>query len=173
MPLHTMKPVLDPDGHVVRTRFPTIKFNLLNENAKLPIKATGGAACYDLYSDMDFYFSSSLTSRVVSTGVAVELPPGHVGLVCSRSGLAANQNIFVLNAPGVIDEDYRGELKVILGYLPTNVMGWPSSKEPLVFSAGARIAQLLVLKTTELTVVRSADLSTTERGDGGLGSTGV
>jgi dUTPase len=104
MSLHTMKPVYDPDGHRVTSDLPQVKFSLLHENAKLPTKATGGAACYDIYSDHDIYFNSSLTSRIVHTGVAIELPRQHVGLVCSRSGLAAQQGIFVLNAPGIIDE---------------------------------------------------------------------
>lgn len=172
MSLHSMKPICDPDGHPVPSALPTVKFALLHDRARLPIKSTGGAACYDLYTDHDFYFSSALTSRIVHTGVAIELPRNHVGLVCSRSGLAAQQGVFVLNAPGIIDEDYRGEIKIILAYLPGNVMGWPSG-EPICFKAGDRIAQLLILRTADLAVVRSTEFTPTDRGTNGFGSTGL
>jgi dUTP pyrophosphatase len=99
------------------------------------------------------------------------LPPGYVGLVCSRSGLASKYGIFVLNAPGVIDEDYRGELKVILGRLPYTPQ-WPSESYTLV-EPGMRIAQLMIMPVTHLPVEEVTDLTTTARGEGGLGSTGV
>ena len=94
-----------------------------------------------------------------------------VGLICSRSGLAAKEGIFVVNAPGVIDEDYRGELKISLGRLPFTPQ-WPSETIFLIDS-GMRIAQLMILPLPQRTVEEVTDLTTTERGDGGFGSTGA
>jgi dUTP pyrophosphatase len=94
-----------------------------------------------------------------------------VGLVCSRSGLAAKEGIHVLNAPGVIDEDYRGEIKIILARQPFSPQ-WPSP-DIVMIESGMRIAQLMILPLPQLTVEEVTDLTTTERGDGGLGSTGV
>jgi dUTP pyrophosphatase len=111
------------------------------------------------------------TRRTISTGIAIELPPGHVGLICSRSGLAHKNGLQVLNAPGVIDEDYRGELKIILARHPFSPQ-WPS-EEIFMIEPGMRIAQLMVLPLPQLTVVEVTDLSTTERAANGLGSTGV
>ena len=95
-----------------------------------------------------------------------------MGLVCSRSGLAAKDRAFVLNAPGVIDADYRGEIKVILGHLPDD-HAWPNMT-PLTYPAGSRIAQLMIMPLPQLQVVEVTEFTTmTDRGAGGLGSTGV
>lgn len=150
---------------------PTVKFKRLSPVAMLPTKATAGAACYDLYANERVCIDDMRTFRVIGTGIAIELPPGYVGLVCSRSGLAAKNGIFVLNAPGVIDEDYRGELKVILGRLAYTPQ-WPS-EDYLLVERGMRIAQLMVMPVPQLAVEGVAYLSTTARGEGGLGSTGV
>lgn len=149
----------------------TLKFKRLTSTAILPTRATAGAACFDLYADEQQWLDDMRTRRMVGTGIAIELPPGHVGLICSRSGLAAKEGIFVVNAPGVIDEDYRGELKVSLGRLPFTPQ-WPSETIFLIDS-GMRIAQLMILPLPQLTVEEVTDLTTTERGDGGFGSTGV
>lgn len=150
---------------------PTVKFKLLAPEASLPTKATAGAACYDLYANESVCIDDMRTFKVIGTGVAIELPPGYVGLVCSRSGLAAKNGVFVLNAPGVIDEDYRGELKVILGRLAYTPQ-WPS-EDYLLVERGMRIAQLMVMPVPQLAVEEVTHLSTTGRGEGGLGSTGV
>lgn len=149
----------------------TLKFKRLTSTAILPTRATAGAACFDLYADEQQWLDDMRTRRMVGTGIAIELPPGHVGLICSRSGLAAKEGIFVVNAPGVIDEDYRGELKISLGRLPFTPQ-WPSETIFLIDS-GMRIAQLMILPLPQLTVEEVTDLTTTERGDGGFGSTGV
>jgi len=149
----------------------TLKFKRLTGTAILPTRATAGAACFDLYADEQQWLDDMRTRRTVGTGIAIELPPGHVGLICSRSGLAAKEGIFVVNAPGVIDEDYRGELKVSLGRLPFTPQ-WPSETIFLIDS-GMRIAQLMILPLPQLTVEEVTDLTTTERGDGGFGSTGT
>jgi dUTP pyrophosphatase len=149
----------------------TLKFKRLTSTAILPTRATAGAACFDLYADEQQWLDDMRTRRIVGTGIAIELPPGHVGLVCSRSGLAAKEGIHVLNAPGVIDEDYRGEIKIILARQPFSPQ-WPSP-DIVMIESGMRIAQLMILPLPQLTVEEVTDLTTTERGDGGLGSTGV
>jgi dUTP pyrophosphatase len=148
-----------------------IKFKRLTPTAILPTRATEGAACFDLYADETHALDDMRTRRTVRTGIAVELPPGHVGLICSRSGLAAKEGIFVVNSPGVIDEDYRGELMVILGRLPYTPQ-WPHP-DLFMIERGMRVAQLMVHPIPQLEVVEVEDLSTTVRGEGGLGSTGV
>jgi dUTP pyrophosphatase len=150
---------------------PTVKFKKLVPNALLPMKATQGAACYDLFACDTVCLDDMRTCKVIGTGIAIELPPGYMGLVCSRSGLAAREGVFVLNAPGVIDEDYRGELKVILGRLPYTPQ-WPSEKYTMI-EPGMRIAQLMIMPVTSIAVEEVTALTTTARGEGGLGSTGV
>ena len=149
----------------------TLKFKRLTKTAIIPTRATAGAACFDLYADEQQWLDDMRTRRTIGTGIAIELPPGHVGLVCSRSGLAAKEGIFVLNSPGVIDEDYRGEIKIILARQPFSPQ-WPSP-DIVMIESGMRIAQLMVLPLPQLTVEEVTDLTTTERGDGGLGSTGI
>lgn len=149
----------------------TLKFKRLTSTAILPTRATAGAACFDLYADERAWVDDMRTRRTISTGIAIELPPGHVGLVCSRSGLAHKQGLHVLNAPGVIDEDYRGEIKVILARHPFSPQ-WPS-EDIFMIEPGMRIAQLMILPLPQLEVVEIDDLTTTERGASGLGSTGV
>lgn len=150
---------------------PTVRFRRKFPDAIVPTRATEGAACWDLYALTDYFLSASRSRTIVYTGIDIELPPGFVGLVCSRSGLAANEGIFVLNAPGVIDEDYRGELKVILGLQPKDI-NWPKL-EPIHIPKGSRVAQLMVLPLPQLMVEEVTELSTTDRGEGGLGSTGL
>jgi dUTP pyrophosphatase len=150
---------------------PTVKFKKLAPNAMLPMKATQGAACYDLFACDTVCLDDMRTCKVIGTGIAIELPPGYMGLVCSRSGLAAKEGVFVLNAPGVIDEDYRGELKVILGRLPYTPQ-WPSEKYTMI-EPGMRIAQLMIMPVTSIAVEEVTSLTTTARGEGGLGSSGA
>ena len=101
----------------------------------------------------------------IPTGFNWTIPAGYVGMVCSRSGLALKQSLFVLNAPGIIDSDYRGEVGVVLHNI---------GKEPQVIVNGDRIAQMVVLKTSDLlfSLTREQSTNTTERGTGGFGSTG-
>jgi dUTP pyrophosphatase len=101
--------------------------------------------------------------RTVQTGLAIELPAGTEGQVRPRSGLASKHGITVLNAPGTIDEGYRGEVGVILINHGTQAFS---------IAAGDRIAQLVVAPRAQVTVVDMADLSDTARGEGGFGSTG-
>jgi dUTP pyrophosphatase len=151
---------------------PTISFKRLDPGAQMPTRMTSGAACFDLYCTETVVLKHYRPVTVVGTGIAVQIPEGYVGLVCSRSGLAAKDRAFVLNAPGVIDSDYRGELKVIMGCLPDD-SAWPNMN-PLMYPAGSRIAQLMVVPLPQLRVVEVDEFTTTtDRDINGLGSTGV
>jgi dUTP pyrophosphatase len=101
--------------------------------------------------------------KLVSTGLFPEIPEGYEIQVRSRSGLAAKNGIFVLNSPGTVDSDYRGEIKIILANMGC---------EPFTISTGDRIAQLVVSPVTKATVVSVDTISSTKRGEGGFGSTG-
>ena len=100
----------------------------------------------------------------VGTGIAVEIPPGQAGLVLPRSGLAARHGISVVNAPGLIDSGYRGELRVLL--LNTD------REQPFEIAAGARIAQLVLVSVALPVAVEVEALDDSERGAGGFGSSG-
>jgi dUTP pyrophosphatase len=102
---------------------------------------------------------------VVGTGLAVAIPPGHAGLVVPRSGLAARHGLGKVNAPGLIDSGYRGEVKVIL--LNTD------RQEPFVVEPGMRIAQLVIVELPPVELVEVDELPPSERGEGGLGSSGA
>jgi dUTP pyrophosphatase len=103
--------------------------------------------------------------RTVSTGLAVEIPDGQAGLLLPRSGLAARSGITLVNTPGLIDAGYRGELRVLL--LNTD------PARPFVWSAGDRIAQLVLVAVALAAVVEVDELSSSPRGLGGFGSSGV
>jgi len=100
----------------------------------------------------------------VRTGLALELPPGLEGQVRSRSGLAARSGVFVLNSPGTIDSDYRGEVKVVLANL---------GDAPFSVFPGDRIAQLVFMEVPNVCLVAVDEMTPTERGAGGFGSSGV
>jgi dUTP pyrophosphatase len=101
---------------------------------------------------------------LVPTGIAIALPPGNEAQVRPRSGLAARHGITVLNTPGTVDADYRGEIQVILINL---------GEAPYVVQRGARIAQLVIAPVLHATLSESQDLADTQRGGGGFGSTGT
>jgi len=101
---------------------------------------------------------------LIPTGIAIALPPGHEGQIRPRSGLAIHHGVTVLNAPGTIDPDYRGELQVILVNL---------GAESFVVRRGMRIAQLIIAPIQHARLVESADLDVTGRDAGGFGSTGM
>jgi len=100
----------------------------------------------------------------IPTGLALALPPGYEGQVRPRSGLAARHGITVLNAPGTIDADYRGEVQVVLVNLGT---------EPFAVTRGMRIAQLIIAPVVRVNLIEKTTLGDTGRGGGGFGSTGV
>jgi dUTP diphosphatase len=128
----------------------------------LPRYETDGSAGMDLRADEAFALAPG-ERQVVPTGLALEIPPGHEGQVRARSGLAARNGVALVNAPGTIDSDYRGEVKVILVNL---------GQAPVAFARGERIAQLVIAPVTRAEIALVDDLSDTSRGHGGFGSTG-
>lgn len=143
----------------------TLRVKILREAAVLPRYASTKAAGLDLSAALEEPLVVEPLERVaVPTGIAIELPAEHEGQVRPRSGLARRHGITVLNAPGTIDEDYRGEIEVLLVNL---------GREPYTIQPGDRIAQLVIAPVRRVDVEPAETLSTTERGDGGFGSTGV
>jgi dUTP pyrophosphatase len=135
----------------------------LRPDAILPVQAYPGDAGLDLAACERVELAPGARA-VVGTGIAVALPAGHAGLVVPRSGLAARHGLGKVNAPGLIDEGYRGEIKVIL--LNTD------REAPFVVEPGMRIAQLVVVELPRVQLVEVEELPETERGAGGLGSSG-
>ena len=135
----------------------------LRPDARLPVQAYPGDAGLDLAACERVELAPG-ERAVVGTGIAVAIPPGHAGLVVPRSGLAARHGLGKVNAPGLIDEGYRGEVKVIL--LNTD------REAPFVVEPGMRIAQLVVVELPSIEVLEVEELPASERGDGGLGSSG-
>jgi len=133
-----------------------------SEGVTIPKYQTLGSAGCDLHSTEDCIVRAS-DRRVVNTGLRLELPSGYQAQVCSRSGLAAKYGIMVLNAPGIIDQDFTGEIKVIL---------FNSGKEDFIVKKGDRIAQLVFSQVFQAIFQKSEEMPETVRGDGGFGSTG-
>lgn len=140
-----------------------LRFTRLDPAATLPTRAHAADAGLDLYALGPVTLAPGERAPV-ATGVAVAIPAGHAGLVVPRSGLAARHGISVVNAPGLIDSGYRGELRVLL--LNTD------RAEPFTVRAGARIAQLVVVRVALAVGVEVAELTDTERGSSGFGSSG-
>ena len=147
---------------IKKTHDRLLRFELVHEDAILPSRAHPTDAGLDLHAVTRAGLAPG-ERRVVNTGVAVEIPAGYVGMVCPRSGLAANHGITVVNAPGIIDSGYRGEIKVVL---------LNTGEYPVTFQVGDRIAQLVITPVCIWTPVESS-LSEADRGDNGLGSSGA
>jgi dUTP pyrophosphatase len=131
----------------------------------LPAYATAGAAGLDLLAAVDGPLSLLPMQRsVVPTGIAIELPDGYEAQVRSRSGLAARHGVTVLNAPGTVDADYRGEISVILINM---------GESPIEIDRGMRIAQLVIAPVLHVIWKENSTLRETARGVGGFGSTGL
>jgi dUTP pyrophosphatase len=138
-----------------------VKIKRLNKNLPLPEYQTDGSSGLDLYASEDCLLASG-GFKMIPTGVALEIPYGYEGEVRARSGLASKFGIGVLNSPGTIDSDYRGEIKVIL---------FNFGKKDFEIRKGSRIAQLIITKVERVNLVETDELNTTEREDGGFGST--
>nr|WP_026254296.1 dUTP diphosphatase [Corynebacterium pilosum] len=141
-----------------------IPLQRLDKDLPMPRRAHRGDAGVDLYAAEDVTLAPFQRS-LVGTGVALALPLGTVGLVHPRSGLAAKQGLSIVNSPGTIDADYRGEIKVSLINL--------DPETPIEITRGMRIAQLLVQKVELCDFTEVEELDETERGTGGHGSTGT
>lgn len=126
---------------------------------------TEHAAGYDLCAQMDRpHLLSPGQRHLFSTGLRMAIPPGFVGLICPRSGLALRHGVTVLNAPGVIDADYRGDIGVILANL---------GDQDVSINPGDRIAQIIFVQSMFTIFVPAIGLQPTSRNDGGFGSTGI
>jgi dUTP pyrophosphatase len=141
----------------------TLKVRRLDGRARLPTRAYPGDAGLDLYALEDAALDPGERASV-RTGIAVEIPDGEAGLVLPRSGLAARHGIALVNAPGLIDSGYRGEVRVLL--LNTD------RDSAFTIAAGDRIAQLVLVKVQTPEVEEVEDLAVSERGAGGFGSSG-
>lgn len=151
-----MRPVTVSTGEVAVTR--------LRPDAVLPVQAYPGDAGFDLAA-CDRVELRPGERAVVGTGIGVALPAGHAAFVVPRSGLAARHGLGAVNAPGLIDAGYRGEIKVIL--LNTDL------HTAFVVEPGMRIAQLVIVELPRLELVEVGELPDSERGAGGLGSSGT
>jgi dUTP pyrophosphatase len=140
-----------------------LPISLLGSEAMLPSRAHEGDAGLDLYSAEAIAIGPGERASV-RTGIAVEIPAGFAGLVLPRSGLAARHGIALVNAPGLIDSGYRGEVRVLL--LNTD------RTDAFEIEPGDRIAQLVVTPVTDAEPIEVAELATSARGDGGFGSSG-
>jgi dUTP pyrophosphatase len=135
----------------------------LSGSATLPSRANDGDAGLDLYANEEATIAPGDRASV-GTGIAVEIPAGHAGLVLPRSGLAARHGIALVNAPGLIDSGYRGEVRVLL--LNTD------RSEAFAVAPGDRIAQLLVTPFAAADPLEAVELTASARGEGGFGSSG-
>lgn len=146
-----------------------IKIKKLHERAMIPTFATEGAACFDLYAMVEDSKEISIfeySPAIIRTGLAFEIPQGHAMIIYSRSGHGFKNDVRLSNCVGVIDSDYRGEVKVKLAADGGGFSGFRVSH-------GDRIAQAMIIPVPAIEgFLVSNELSETERGDGGFGSTG-
>ena len=141
----------------------SFRFTRLTEAAKAPTRAHPGDAGCDLHAAEGAVLQPGERASV-GTGIAVEIPEGSAGLVIPRSGLAAKHGISVVNAPGLIDAGYRGEVRVLLLNTDPN--------EAFEVAPGDRIAQLVIVQVGDAEPVEADGLAESARGEGGFGSTG-
>lgn len=142
-----------------------MKIKKLNENAVIPTYGTEYSAGADLYActDEDITINPGET-KLIKTGIALEIPVGYAGFIYARSGLASKKGLAPANKVGVIDADYRGEIMVAL---------YNQSSEPQVIAAKERIAQLVIAPFLKVEFEEVDELTITVRGAGGFGSTGT
>lgn len=143
----------------------TVKYKVLDQRAQVPAYATAGSAAADLCAVLDAPLTlEPLQRALIPTGLAIELPGAHsVALVYARSGLSIKHGVCMANGVGVIDSDYRGELKVPMVNL---------GKEAYTIQPGERVAQLCIAPVYTAAFVPADELEDTQRGAGGFGSTG-
>lgn len=165
--------------------FRAIKIKKLHPHARMPRYATKHAAGMDLHvvfdpgeagmvlmparyapakGGLDKHSVLAGDIRILNTGLAIEIPRGYEGQLRSRSGLSSKYGVQVVNAPGTIDSDYRGEIRIPLVNL---------GKGPVMIEPGQRVAQLIIAPVARFRMVEADTLSETGRGDGGFGSTGT
>lgn len=145
-----------------------VKVKKLHPDAIVPAYASAGAGCFDFHAVVETGFEQTVdhgTPSVIATGLSFEIPEGFVMLIFSRSGHAFKNDVRLANCVGVIDSDYRGEVKVKL-------TADLSDTDFMVVANGDRIAQGLIVPIPRIIFEVTSELSTTERGEGGFGSTG-
>jgi len=142
-----------------------VKFKKLHPDAITPTKATDGSAGFDLYVTAYAIDEKNNNKETYFTDISIEIPKGYVGLLCPRSSLCKGRpGRFprMINSIGVIDSDYRGELRMVF-----------ENKGKMLYDKGDRCGQLVIVPCPEIELIESDELSTTERGTGGFGSTGI
>lgn len=151
----------DISNNTINTNVKIVK---LNENAKIPTKGSKKSAGYDLYACLDEpLFINPHETKMIDTGLSMELPDGTFGAIVARSGIATKRGLAPANKIGICDSDYRGEYMVAL-HNHSNITQW--------VNPGERIAQLIVMPYVNVTFEETDKLSETDRGEGGFGSTG-
>jgi dUTP pyrophosphatase len=140
-----------------------VPVRLLRPEARLPRRAYDRDAAFDLHAAEDLTVGP-LGRAVVGTGIALGLPPGLAALTLPRSGLAARHGMTLVNAPGLIDPGYRGEVRLILSNT--------DAREPFAVHTGDRVAQLLFVTLPAVTLAEADELDGTDRGEQGFGSSG-
>ena len=141
-----------------------INLKKLTKTAIIPTRGSSQAAGYDLYADIDEPVTiKPHMTEMIHTGIAIEIPDGYFGAIFARSGLAAKQGLRLANCTGVCDSDYRGEYMVALHN---------DSIITRIVKPGERIAQLIVMPYLHVEFNETDELTSTERGEGGFGSTG-
>jgi len=143
-----------------------VKIKKIHPDAKVPVYGSKGAACFDLYAARVINTADDIELTVTyGTGLQFEVPEGHVMMIYSRSGHGFKHGITLVNSTGVIDADYRGEVCVKLRKTRIDMYGMPD--------VGERIAQAMIIPVEQVSFEEADELSNTERGEGGFGSTGV
>lgn len=137
---------------------------LCNADASAPRRGRKGDAGYDLCSTENITLGP-FERALIPTGIHIELPEGFAAFVVPRSGLAINKGLSLVNSPGLIDSNYRGEIKAIAINL--------DPKEPIAIKKGDRIAQLVIQKVEDVSLIASKKLADSERGEKGFGSSGI
>lgn len=149
-----------------------VKVKKVSPTATLPTYGSKGAACFDLYADT---IKEATWGILVDTGLSFEIPEGHVMKVYSRSGHGINHGMVLRNGTGIIDSDYRGVVKVALTLQPNELISGVTLKQFITIDEikhGDRIAQAMIVPVEQSTFIEVDELSETDRGDGGFGSTG-
>lgn len=143
-----------------------MKYMKLSDTAVTPVREHDSAG-YDLFSDEDYFELHPQKVHLTSTGIAVAIPEGHVGLIMPKSGLGHKEGLILGNVTGVIDSDYRGELMVSLWNRNTR-----DTNNRKVINKGSKIAQMIIVPISTPELIQVGNLDDTVRGNGGFGSTG-
>ncbi|MBD3158534.1 MAG: dUTP diphosphatase [Candidatus Lokiarchaeota archaeon] len=141
----------------------TVRIKLISEDANLPQAAKPGDVAFDLHSVIETTLEPG-ERQAIPTGLVMEIPRGYEGQVRPRSGLALRNGLSVVNSPGTIDSGYRGEVKVIV---------INHGKEPFTITKGMRICQLAIRSVPRVRFEAAEELSISDRGEDGFGSTGL